>query len=660
MVRQDADVYTQHSSTTSLKSSSSLLSQPLLSKDNPIQLAAISNYKLAQLTFSAPDWNSLRKTALIKNMAEVIYADTPPEWLDQMCRWQFFTPESLANMTQDGLEHIFAQYIQTIEAFKPINLNDDDDYDDIDDDDDDDDIWPDDEILTPDDIQLDLSNNMADTSTGMPVIMEYPLYAQRGASLSVDLLYQKELKPLPDRPTASSTPGSMDKDRRKSIVSRRNRLSWTSDTGLLPNSLVGHAWANELMTMFNMEFQVDTNLAVNTAPKLPELPFSSRHKQHKRRSCKSQRYSTDSFMNLIPAFEAFTLEEPERRMTSANRPRNLTFPPPPPTAPPPSIVSTRPRSTSQPIPIDTRRQSHLIPSPTRSSSLKHSKQHLHESTTPKHKSMDIFTGLANVFSGGSSDRTSLTKKKSIRRLAALITGSDVKSSNGINNDNKPRPSISSSSSSRSSIKRSSSNIYQAPSSATHTTTHPPTSHLSSTKKFPASPICTAPIPCMYLKPLPEIPSSPPADSTIKRRKSFTLVLPTPTDAPGLQRSKSVGYRPQRDSFKATVPNIDQTNEHKAPHPNSTILSTTQSTLLEPPKRYHLTDSTTVDNSASSSSPPPPQPKRSKSTLMRISSGLARRNPQGRRATTSSTGNTKETSFVTRMASLGKRMKLQRT
>lgn len=72
---------------------SSIMNQPLLSKDNPIQLAAISNYKLAQLTFSAPDLNSMRKTALIKNMAEVIYTDTPPEWLDQMRRWQFFTPE---------------------------------------------------------------------------------------------------------------------------------------------------------------------------------------------------------------------------------------------------------------------------------------------------------------------------------------------------------------------------------------------------------------------------------------------------------------------------------------------------------------------------------------------------------------------------------------
>lgn len=60
---------------------------------NPIQLAAISNYKLAQLTFAPPDSNSMRKTALIKNMLDALYEDTPSEWLGQMTRWEFFTPE---------------------------------------------------------------------------------------------------------------------------------------------------------------------------------------------------------------------------------------------------------------------------------------------------------------------------------------------------------------------------------------------------------------------------------------------------------------------------------------------------------------------------------------------------------------------------------------
>ena len=65
----------------------------MIAMHNPIQLAAISNYKLAQLTFAAPDLNSMRKTALIKNMLDTLYDDTPAEWLDQMTRWSFFTPE---------------------------------------------------------------------------------------------------------------------------------------------------------------------------------------------------------------------------------------------------------------------------------------------------------------------------------------------------------------------------------------------------------------------------------------------------------------------------------------------------------------------------------------------------------------------------------------
>lgn len=60
---------------------------------NPIQLAAISNFKLAQLTFAPPDLHSLRKTAVIKNMLEYVYSNTPSDWLQQMTRWQFFTPE---------------------------------------------------------------------------------------------------------------------------------------------------------------------------------------------------------------------------------------------------------------------------------------------------------------------------------------------------------------------------------------------------------------------------------------------------------------------------------------------------------------------------------------------------------------------------------------
>jgi hypothetical protein len=72
---------------------SPLQSQFIKPSHNPIQLAAISNYKLAQLTFAPPDLNSLRKTAIIKNVLEDVYTNTPEEWLQQMTRWQFFTAE---------------------------------------------------------------------------------------------------------------------------------------------------------------------------------------------------------------------------------------------------------------------------------------------------------------------------------------------------------------------------------------------------------------------------------------------------------------------------------------------------------------------------------------------------------------------------------------
>jgi hypothetical protein len=72
---------------------SPLASTHFVASHNPIQLAAISNYKLAQLTFAPPDLHSLRKTAVIKNVLEDVYSSTPAEWLQQMTRWQYFTPE---------------------------------------------------------------------------------------------------------------------------------------------------------------------------------------------------------------------------------------------------------------------------------------------------------------------------------------------------------------------------------------------------------------------------------------------------------------------------------------------------------------------------------------------------------------------------------------
>lgn len=80
------------SSATQIKDKRLLIKQNVFSY-NPIQLAAISNFKLAQLTFAPPNLHSLRKTAIVKNMLENVYSITPPEYLQQMTRWQFFTPE---------------------------------------------------------------------------------------------------------------------------------------------------------------------------------------------------------------------------------------------------------------------------------------------------------------------------------------------------------------------------------------------------------------------------------------------------------------------------------------------------------------------------------------------------------------------------------------
>jgi hypothetical protein len=499
-------------------------------------------------------------------------------------------------MTQDGLEQIFGQYIQTMEAFKPINLNDEED-----DDDDDDELWADEEILTPSDNQLNLTDHTPPSSSTVPAIMEYPLYAHSGASMSGDLLYQKDIKPLPERPTiftgpsattTSATPNnntpdgptsatSDDKHRRKSLAQMRNRLSWTSDTGLSANSAVAQTWANELMTMFNMEFQVDTSLTLNTAPKLPELPFSSRHNQHKRRSRRSQRYSTDSFMNLIPAFESFDLEEPERRSSLGYRTRNMTFPPPPLSTPPPSSHETpgfspsRRRSSSQPVPLDTYQRSEAKPGPTRSSSLKYKSQTTksHDTaSTPKHKSNDIINGLVNAFNGVTGEK-SLSKKKSIRRLTALVTGASNNDnhSNSANSNINNHTQSSSSLSPRSSVNRSSttsttSTIYQPPLSpnqhstglsTTYSTSRLSVTSTTSTISSTNSVVMIATkTPLVQHKPLPSTPSSAATNrpTEIKRRTSYAMARPVVVEVSELRRSRSVGYRPKkkRKSLKTTA------------------------------------------------------------------------------------------------------------
>ncbi|KAI8882070.1 hypothetical protein K501DRAFT_316331 [Backusella circina FSU 941] len=88
---------------------------------NKCRLAAVSNYKLAQLTFSTMDHGSLKRTALIKNLLEQLYHDDQDY---DMTRWEFFTPESLEKKTQRDIERIIQRYTQLICTQSTIRIND--------------------------------------------------------------------------------------------------------------------------------------------------------------------------------------------------------------------------------------------------------------------------------------------------------------------------------------------------------------------------------------------------------------------------------------------------------------------------------------------------------------------------------------------------------
>ncbi|KAG2217018.1 hypothetical protein INT45_011569 [Circinella minor] len=473
----------------------------MIAMHNPIQLAAISNYKLAQLTFAAPDLDSMRKTALIKNMLDVLYDDTPPEWLDQMTRWSFFTPESLGDMTQETLEEMFAQYAQTIEAFQPLDM----DYDDGDDVDDHE-MW----LSDHDDDEIEDPINTSGSSMSEPSI-----FSQPHATLSSDTLRpvpnittttttttNNSLppspvaslveKPLPKAPLntqqqqyqyVSQPPTPTDEYpqpitttvaaaaavRRKSLTPslRKNRLSWTSDTGVLPaGSGVVQNMASELMNLFDMEFSVDIKL--NTAPKLPELPFP-KDRQNNDTSRQSHRYSVDSLMGLIPTFETFTIDDDpyfqaaqtqnRKSRLSQSWTRQMTFPPPP-TNPPPfgPRQSSKRRSSSFP-PLDG-----APTPPQRSSSLKYREQRKHQQTLGtvsgsveelkqggiKSKSSEFLATFKNALGNNHhSDKSTqqqaigidseqISKKKSIRKLPSFLKGNKKRGSTTkkelINND----------------------------------------------------------------------------------------------------------------------------------------------------------------------------------------------------------------------------------
>ncbi|KAI8362593.1 hypothetical protein BD560DRAFT_455527 [Blakeslea trispora] len=265
-------------------------------------------------------------------MLEDIYTNTPVEWLQQMTRWQFFTAESLDEMTQESLEQIFAQYAQTIEAFRPVKTipSYHEDSHDEDDDDDDDDLWLEDEEENSRPPLNQLYQQQAGLGVGQSndLLFSHPNYNLSAESVDPVARMTSPLsdKPLPANPTSSDDTAK--KARRKSgFAGNKNRFSWTSDTGITPH-IVSQNLANEIMSLFDMEFSVD--IKVNTAPKLPELPFKPQRKSQNRKSL-------DMMSLLMPAFDQIALE---------NSPQKLQYNYQPPMRPKMIVRSLPQRSSS--------------------------------------------------------------------------------------------------------------------------------------------------------------------------------------------------------------------------------------------------------------------------------------------------------------------------
>ncbi|KAG1052528.1 hypothetical protein G6F43_005339 [Rhizopus delemar] len=330
---------------------------------NPIQLAAISNFKLAQLTFAPPHLDSLRKTAVIKNMLESVYSNTPPEWLQQMTRWKFFTPESLEEMTQEGLEMIFAQYAQTIEAFRPVKEN----------------IIPPYVDMFIEDIEPE-DEDMEQKKTYSTDSSCSSIFSQPNTTLANELVESAVDKPLPNN--------------RKSV-----RLSWTSDTGITSGA-ISQNLANEIMSLFDMDFSVD--IKIDTAPKLPELPFKHKAKQH--------RLSQDMLTSLLPEFEKIAYDHSSERSELDQR----------------LYLEQKPMRIIQSV-------------PQRSSSLKHRQEHMNNRVKPQVKvdqKMESSVNYPLSPPATPNIEKSLSRKKSLLKLASLVTKKSKKQQNSADDDDE--------------------------------------------------------------------------------------------------------------------------------------------------------------------------------------------------------------------------------
>lgn len=250
---------------------------------NRIRLAAVSNYKLAQLTFAPPDDCTLRKTALIKNLVAIIYKHTPNEHLAKhMVRWGYFTPESLDDMTQKDVEKIVYRYTQVVystaitlgkEGSKKEQQF----------------LYSDYPEITAETQELDEMSAYYASLFSSSIFSKDTLFRDETVSScsesDADVKDEDEEMKLPEKPielhpqrfqpkleivpTLQPTyPSKHPSSNNNHSANEKNtsRLSWLSDTGVPTNSAVALNLASELMTLFDMEFNVDLSV-----PSLHEL-----------------------------------------------------------------------------------------------------------------------------------------------------------------------------------------------------------------------------------------------------------------------------------------------------------------------------------------------------------------------------------------------------
>ncbi|KAI9255293.1 hypothetical protein BY458DRAFT_520359, partial [Sporodiniella umbellata] len=333
-------------------------------------------------------------------MLERVYSNTPPEWLQQMTRWQFFTPESLEEMTQEGLEEIFAQYAQTIETFRaakpsvPSFIEREE-------------VPSKEDSLWEDQPEIDEDKDSKRTqSTGS----SSSIFSQPNMTISAESLEARGSSPLSDKPLPASPAVGDDvakqARRKSSFGGSKNRLSWTSDTGLT-SSVVSQNLANQIMSLFDMDFAVD--IKINTAPKLPELPFKvsqgssssnkSSHVESNHRVKEQRRISQDMLTSLLPAFEKIAFDN---SFAKSQLNKNLDQDP-------------------------RQKQTTVIQSvPKRSSSLKHRQEYSRSKSPARSRTIDDYSSqskkLSSTPSGMDSGDRDLSRKDSLLKLAAMVTG----------------------------------------------------------------------------------------------------------------------------------------------------------------------------------------------------------------------------------------------